>query len=84
MAFCPFYNLQCPEVNDGEVGCAVWDTTTNSCGFRRQISLLQAIQMQGTDAIVSSPPTGKCKVTNIYWDDDLQKVVIEKSTEPEP
>ena len=24
MAFCPFYNLQCPETNEGEAGCAIW------------------------------------------------------------
>ena len=24
MAFCPFYNLQCPETNEGTGGCAIW------------------------------------------------------------
>jgi len=32
----------------------------------------------------SNPPSGKYKVINIYWDDDLQKVVVEKLTDPEP
>ena len=32
----------------------------------------------------SNPPSGKYKVINIYWDNDLQKVVVEKTTEPEP
>ena len=24
MAFCPFYNLQCPESSEGVGGCAIW------------------------------------------------------------
>ena len=24
MAFCPFYNLQCPQTNEGVGGCAIW------------------------------------------------------------
>ena len=28
MPFCPFYDLQCPETNEGTAGCAVW----TSCG----------------------------------------------------
>lgn len=24
MAFCPFYNLQCPESNEGVTGCYIW------------------------------------------------------------
>ena len=32
----------------------------------------------------SEPPSGKYKIVNIYWDDDIQKVVIERLTEPEP
>lgn len=32
----------------------------------------------------SNPPSGKHKVINIYWDDDLKKVVVEKLTDPEP
>lgn len=83
MAFCPFYNLQCPEENNGEIGCAVWDNVTNSCGFKRQVSLLQAIQMQGTDAIVSSPPTGKYEVVNIYYDGGGDEQIIITSDTPE-
>jgi len=36
------------------------------------------------DAVLSKPPKGKYKIVNIYWDGDLQKVVVEKLTEPEP
>ena len=31
----------------------------------------------------SNPPSGKYKVLNIYWDEDIQKVVVEKLTDPE-
>ncbi len=24
MAFCPFYDKQCPEANDGDAGCYIW------------------------------------------------------------
>ena len=34
--------------------------------------------------LVSNPPSGKHKVVNIYWDEDLQKITVEKLTEPEP
>ncbi|GAI20269.1 unnamed protein product [marine sediment metagenome] len=34
--------------------------------------------------LVSNPPEGKYKIINIYWDDELQKIVIEMLTEPKP
>jgi len=37
-----------------------------------------------TNGLVSNPPSGKHKVVNIYWDEDLQKIVVEKESEPAP
>jgi hypothetical protein len=28
--------------------------------------------------VVSNPPPGKCKITNIYYDPDIDKYVIER------
>ena len=36
-----------------------------------------------TDAVNSDAPTGKSKVTNMYWDPEMRKVVVEKESEPE-
>lgn len=32
--------------------------------------------------LVSEPPSGKCKVINIYWDPDTQKAVFEYDDTP--
>lgn len=34
--------------------------------------------------LISNPPSGKCKVLNIYFDPDLRKVVVERILEEEP
>lgn len=54
------------------------------------IHLLDAVtgQMLMVDAdnnvyvMISQPPPGKHRITNIYWDEDLQKIIIEKDSEP--
>ena len=32
--------------------------------------------------LVSDPPTGKCKVINVYWDPDTQRAVFEFDDTP--
>ncbi|MCK5644243.1 MAG: hypothetical protein KAJ19_25820 [Gammaproteobacteria bacterium] len=45
MAFCPFYDLQCPESSEGVGGCAVW-THFGCC----------MIDKPGKPAIYTDPP----------------------------
>jgi len=78
MGYCPFYSKDCPQNTE----CEIWDTETNSCGFKRQVSLLQSIQMAGTDAIVSSPPSEKYKVTNLFVDPSTGKLTVEYDDTP--
>jgi len=36
----------------------------------------------GADAIASSPPLGMHRITNLFWDPDLQKVVADFDDNP--
>jgi len=49
-------------------------------------SRLGTIQIAGESPgyLPSNPPSGKCVVTNIYYDPSLGKVTVEKESEPEP
>ena len=38
----------------------------------------------GDVILCSIPPSGKCKVINVYWDPQLERAVFEYDDEPEP
>jgi len=38
--------------------------------------IIDLIGTGGTGGIVSTPPTGKKKVLNLYWDPDTQEIVV--------
>ena len=42
------------------------------------------IQLAGSSVgyLPSNPPSGKCVITNMYYDPSLEKVTIEKDSEP--
>jgi hypothetical protein len=35
-------------------------------------------------AVRSIPPSGKCKILNIYWDPEREKIEVEYDDNPEP
>lgn len=45
---------------------------------------LLSLPVEERSFIVSNPAPGEHKVTSISWDNVIEKVAVEKSTEPEP
>lgn len=78
MGFCPYYNLDCPRNDE----CEIWDTSSNSCGVKRQKSLLELINLKGTDSIASEAPVGYCKVTNFFVNPSTGRLVVEYDDTP--
>lgn len=37
----------------------------------------------GKPVVVSNPPPGQSQIYNVYWDNDLEKVTVEKDSESE-
>ena len=65
MGFCPYYSKSCPQNDE----CQLWDVEANQCGIIKQKNVLQQIlETGGETSVVSLPPQGKYKVTNIYVD----------------
>ncbi len=44
---------------------------------------LLSLPVEERGFIVSNPASGEHKVFGIHWDENLRKVAVEKSTEPE-
>ena len=41
-----------------------------------------SVEIMGLSNIVSNPPSGCCRITNVYWDPEVEKVVVEHDDEP--
>ena len=78
MGFCPYYNKLCPHSDE----CELWDTSTETCGIKRQKSLLELINLKGEDSIASSPPAGFYKVTNIFVNPSNGKLRVQYDDTP--
>ena len=78
MGYCPYYSKNCPHSDE----CEIWDTATNTCGIKRQKSLLELINLKGEDSIASSAPVGKYKVVNMYVDPSTGKLTVEYDDTP--
>ena len=83
MVYCPFYSKNCPRSDE----CEIWDTATETCGFKRQKSLLELINLKGEGSMPSLPPTGFHKIYNIYAKkigEGKYNIMADIETEPEP
>ena len=78
MGFCPYYSSNCPH----NFECELWDASREICGIKRQTVVLESINTGGEDSLGSVPPSGKCKVTNIYVDPLTEKLTIEYDNTP--
>ena len=72
MGYCPYYSKNCPHNDE----CEIWDTATDTCGIKRQKSLLELINLKGEDSIASSAPAGMYKVVNMYVDTATCKLSV--------
>ena len=78
MGYCPYYSKNCPHNDE----CEIWDTATDTCGIKRQKSLLELINLKGEDSIASSAPVGMYKVVNMYVDPATGKLSVEYDDTP--
>jgi len=63
MGFCPYYSKTCPQ----NIECQLWDNDATQCGVILQKTVLQQILATGGEtSVVSIPPSGYCKVSNLY------------------
>ena len=55
---------------------------SNDYKIEKDVSLTGHKLLEATNVIISDPPSGKCKVTNIYVDLDTGKLTVQYDDTP--